>query len=92
MMARKKRIWLKDKFYHIVCRGNRRDPLFRERHDFIEILAMLEKIYEKIPYQLVDSVVPVTPRIILFHRDVSHMGNTFKNRGKPVGCTDIIML
>ncbi len=53
MMARKKRIWLKDKFYHIVCRGNRRDPLFRERHDFIEILAMLEKIYEKIPYQLV---------------------------------------
>ncbi|WP_071316716.1 transposase [Anaerobacillus isosaccharinicus] len=52
-MGRQKRIWHPPKFYHIVCRGNRRDPLFRDRYDFIEILHMLAKIYEKIPFQLV---------------------------------------
>lgn len=52
-MNRRRRILIPHNFYHIVCRGNRRDPLFRDRNDFIEILHMLEKIHEKIPYQLV---------------------------------------
>ncbi len=52
-MSGRKRVLIPDKFYHIVCRGNRRDPLFFDRNDFIEILYMLEKIYEKIPYQLI---------------------------------------
>jgi putative transposase len=52
-MSRRKRILLPDHFYHIVCRGNRRDPLFCDQNDFIEILHMLEKIYDKIPYELV---------------------------------------
>ncbi len=51
-MDRRKRILLPDYFYHIVCRGNRRDALFRDQHDFVEMLHMLEKIYEKIPYEL----------------------------------------
>ena len=52
-MSRRRRVIIPDRFYHIVCRGNRRDPLFRDRNDFIEILHMLEKIYENIPYELV---------------------------------------
>lgn len=52
-MGRQKRSWIPAKFYHIVCRGNRRDPLFRDRNDFIEILHMLEKIHQKIPFQLI---------------------------------------
>lgn len=53
LLGRKKRIWIPHLFYHIVCRGNRRDPLFYDQTDFIEFLRMLEKIYEKIPYQLI---------------------------------------
>ncbi|OIJ21714.1 transposase [Anaerobacillus alkalidiazotrophicus] len=52
-MGRPKRIWIPHMFYHIVCRGNRRDPLFRDGNDFIAILYMFEKVYEKIPYELV---------------------------------------
>ncbi|MBB6446718.1 transposase [Bacillus benzoevorans] len=52
-MARKKRTWQKDEFYHIVCRGNRRDPLFMDKWDFITFLFILQQVYEKIPFELV---------------------------------------
>ncbi len=52
-MGRAKRIWLPDYFYHVVCRGNRRDPLFYDEHDFREFFYILAKIYEKFPFQLV---------------------------------------
>lgn len=52
-MGRAKRIWLPNYFYHVVCRGNRRDPLFYDEHDFHEFFYILAKIYEKFPFQLV---------------------------------------
>ncbi|RXJ02204.1 transposase [Anaerobacillus alkaliphilus] len=52
-MGRAKRIWLPDYFFHVVCRGNRRDPLFYEENDFHEFFYILTEIYEKYPLQLV---------------------------------------
>ncbi|SES77486.1 REP element-mobilizing transposase RayT [Salinibacillus kushneri] len=51
-MGRKRRVWEPDFFYHIVCRGNRRDPLFIERGDFISFLYILEQVHEKLPFEL----------------------------------------
>lgn len=33
-VGRARRIWVPHLFYHIVCRGNRRDLLFKEVNDF----------------------------------------------------------
>ncbi|MDT8858873.1 transposase [Alkalihalobacillus sp. MEB130] len=52
-MGRKRRDWLPHAFYHIVSRGNRRDALFLDSSDFVVFLQILEKVYERIPYQLV---------------------------------------
>lgn len=51
-MARPRRIWIPERFYHIVCRGNRRDPLFRSPTDFNAFLHILHQIYQKIPFEL----------------------------------------
>lgn len=51
-MARKQRIWIPHRFYHIVCRGNRRDPLFRSSVDFHAFFHILEQLHEKIPFEL----------------------------------------
>lgn len=51
-MGRKKRVWIPHYFYHIVCRGNRRDPLFMDNGDFLTFLYILRKIHEKYPFEL----------------------------------------
>lgn len=51
-MARKKRIWESDYFYHIVCRGNRRDALFNDDRDFKTFLHILHQINQKTPFEL----------------------------------------
>ncbi|WP_066248369.1 REP-associated tyrosine transposase [Neobacillus drentensis] len=51
-MSRKKRIWIPHRFYHINCRGNRRDPLFRNATDFQAFLHILDQLHEKIPFEL----------------------------------------
>ncbi|WP_035063660.1 transposase [Anoxybacillus ayderensis] len=51
-MGRARRIWVPHLFYHIVCRGNRRDPLFKETNDFRAFLHILERLHEKIPFEL----------------------------------------
>ncbi|MFK2825560.1 transposase [Bacillus sp. B190/17] len=51
-MARKKRIWIPHRFYHIVCRGNRRDPLFRHANDFQAFFHILNQLYDKYPFEL----------------------------------------
>jgi putative transposase len=51
-MARQKRVWIPNRFYHIVCRGNRRDPLFRNATDFQAFLHILQQLYEKHPYEM----------------------------------------
>lgn len=51
-MSRQKRIWLPNQFYQIVCRGNRRDPLFRNISDFQAFLHILVQQHEKIPFEI----------------------------------------
>jgi REP element-mobilizing transposase RayT len=51
-MPRKARIWLPDYFYHIVCRGNRRDALFNDESDFKLFLHLLKQINKKTPFEL----------------------------------------
>ena len=51
-MPYKKRIYVPDRFYHIVSRGNRRDPLFRNASDFEAFLHILQQLYEKYPFEM----------------------------------------
>ncbi|WP_374721456.1 REP-associated tyrosine transposase [Peribacillus tepidiphilus] len=51
-MPRKKRIWIPHHFYHVVCRGNRRDPLFRCRNDYLAFFHILSQLHEKIPFEI----------------------------------------
>jgi putative transposase len=51
-MGRQKRIWVPNRFYHIVCRGNRRDPLFKETNDFLAFFHILHHLHEKIPFEI----------------------------------------
>lgn len=52
MMARKSRVWVPHRYYHIVCRGNRRDPLFRNASDFQAFFHILQQLHEKIPFEI----------------------------------------
>ncbi|SLL20218.1 Uncharacterised protein [Mycobacteroides abscessus subsp. abscessus] len=40
-MPYKKRVYTPERFYHIISRGNRRDPLFRNASDFQAFLELL---------------------------------------------------
>jgi putative transposase len=51
-MSRKKRIHLPNRYYHVVCRGNRRDPLFRNNTDFQAFLYILYQLHEKHPFEI----------------------------------------
>ncbi|GAA0432135.1 hypothetical protein GCM10008983_05890 [Lentibacillus halophilus] len=51
-MGRKKRVWVPNSFYHVVCRGNRRDALFKDDDDFKIFLHMLLQINKKVPFEL----------------------------------------
>ncbi|WP_053360954.1 transposase [Bacillus sp. FJAT-27251] len=51
-MPRPKRVWIPKRFYHIVCRGNRRDPLFRNVTDFEAFFHILEQLHEKHPFEI----------------------------------------
>ncbi len=51
-VGRARRIWVPHLFYHIVCRGNRRDPLFKETNDFLAFLHILEQLHDKIPFEI----------------------------------------
>ncbi|MGD6969237.1 transposase [Rossellomorea vietnamensis] len=51
-MPFKKRVHIPERFYHIVTRGNRRDPLFRDEDDFQAFLHILYQIHEKYPFEI----------------------------------------
>jgi putative transposase len=51
-MARPQRVWISHRYYHIVCRGNRRDPLFRNAADFHAFFHILQQLHEKIPFEI----------------------------------------
>ena len=50
--GRAKRTFIPNRFYHVVCRGNRRDPLFRNTTDFQAFLHILQQLHEKHPYEI----------------------------------------
>lgn len=52
-MGRKRRIWIPDLFYHIVCGGNRRDPLFMVDNDFKVFFQIMNQVNEKTPFEFV---------------------------------------
>ena len=47
VLVRPQRVWLPEYYYHVTCRGNRRDALFMEDSDFRVFLYILRKIYEE---------------------------------------------
>jgi len=51
-VGRPKRVWIPQRFYHIVCRGNRRDPLFKEARDFLAFFHIIHQCHEKIPFEI----------------------------------------
>lgn len=51
-MGRKRRIWLPSYFYHIVSRGNHRDPLFHDLADYRVFLHILKQVYQKYPFEM----------------------------------------
>lgn len=51
-MGRKPRVSIPYCFYHIVCCGNRRDPLFMHDGDFATFLYILKKLHEKYHFEI----------------------------------------
>lgn len=52
-MARKKREWYENAYYHITCRGNHRNDIFRDNEDFtsyIHIIELALLYFESTPY------------------------------------------
>ena len=51
-MSRKRRVWHPDSFYHVVSRGNRRDPLFQDEKDFRVFFYNMRELYEQTPFEI----------------------------------------
>lgn len=51
-MGRKKREWLPGYYYHIVCRGNQRDDLFKTEIDYRTFFYLLKEVKQKTPFDL----------------------------------------
>lgn len=51
-MARKPRIWFPGAVYHIICRGNHQNQIYRCRDDRIEYLRILKEVQKESPYYL----------------------------------------
>ncbi|MGV2939713.1 transposase [Mesobacillus sp. LC4] len=51
-MGRKLKTWSPEYFYHVVSRGNRREPLFLSSDDFEAFLYILLQTYEKFPFEI----------------------------------------
>lgn len=48
-MPDKKRVYISERFYHNVSRGNRREPLFRNASDLQAFLHILNRTLRKVP-------------------------------------------
>ncbi len=51
-MPRKPRVWYPGAVYHIICRGNRQQEIFRDEKDRHVYLAILKECREKLPFFL----------------------------------------
>lgn len=51
-MPRKKRVWFPGAVYHIMCRGNHRQDIFRDDEDRLFYLTTLKEVKKDMPYTL----------------------------------------
>jgi putative transposase len=51
-MPRKHRIWYPGAIYHIICRGNHREDIYRSDHDRLFYLRTLKTVQHSLPYSL----------------------------------------
>ena len=51
-MPRKKRVWFPGAVYHIMCRGNHRQDIFRDDEDRLFYLTTLKEVKKDMPYIL----------------------------------------
>jgi len=51
-MPRKNRVWYPGAVYHIMCRGNHRQDIFREKEDWQVYLYLLRNTRDKFPFTL----------------------------------------
>ena len=51
-MPRKNRVWYPGAVYHIMCRGNHRQDIFRDDEDRLFYLTTLKEVQKDLPYTL----------------------------------------
>lgn len=51
-MPRKKRVWYPGATYHVMSRGNRQMPIFKDKGDYIQFMNYLKMVQEKYPFKL----------------------------------------
>lgn len=51
-MARKHRPCIPDAMYHVTSRGNRKETLFYDSHDFFKYLSLLKETKESYPFKI----------------------------------------
>lgn len=52
-MVRKPRIWFPGAAYHITCRGNHRNDIFKDQEDYLVYLTILEEAKHEYPFILI---------------------------------------
>lgn len=56
-MARQPRIIIPNGIYHIISRGNRKEPIFLDYHDYYYFIDLLRKVKEKYKFKLLSFVI-----------------------------------
>ena len=51
-LGRKQRVWMPNQFYHIVARGNRREPLFHDPGDYHIFSYIMKQVYLNNTFEL----------------------------------------
>ncbi|MBE5916538.1 MAG: hypothetical protein E7273_06790 [Pseudobutyrivibrio ruminis] len=79
-MARKKREWYQEAVYHVMSRGNRQMPIFKDNSDYKQFMDYLAFVKEKHPFKL-HAFCLMTNH---FHLEIetNRVLNMFKNQGK----------
>lgn len=77
-MARKLRIWYKGAIYHIMCRGNHRNDIFRDGEDYQVYLTILEKAKEDLGFEVYSYCLMTNHVHLLIGTNESSIGNIMK--------------
>lgn len=80
-MSRKLRVWYENACYHITCRGNHRNDLFRDEADFgmyLELLSFALKSFVDTPYQIISYCLMDNHVHLLIRTSTRHIGDFMK--------------